>query len=204
MAQAPGCLRPVQQHSTFGVRHNTASTELAEPISHVWLLETSTSLSLLQDGQCLIDRVYPAHAQVSAKETLDPGTLFARIRHETDADLGDGEWQGVVHDTRAIACLDCTIEQDIVLRTPEIHDLGLKDSSPSGSIRPGRNLGEDEPPQVSTHLVFLRESLPHLLVEPIEDTGQVWPAVPGIQVQRVLKRLSIAGEKVMGVNQLRG
>ena len=82
-------------------------------------------------------------------------------------------------------------------------DLGLKDSSPSGSVWPGSNLGEDELTQVSAHLVFLRESLSHLLVESVEDTGQIWTAFPCIQVQRLRKRLSIAGEKVIGVKQLR-
>src|SRR5215813_7306530 len=56
---------------------------------------------------------------------------------------------------------------------------------------------------MSAHLVFLRESLSHLLVETIEDTGQIWPAFPCIQVQRLLKRLSVAGEKVVGIKQLR-
>jgi hypothetical protein len=134
---------------------------------------------------------------------LDPGALVARIRHETDTDLGDREWEGVMHCTRAIARLYRTIEQDIVLRAPEIRDPGLKDSSASRSVRPGSNLGEDEPPKVSAYFIFLRESLSHLLVELVEDTGQIWTAFPGIQVRRVLKRLSIAGEKVICLKQLR-
>jgi hypothetical protein len=90
-----------------------------------------------------------------------------------------------------------------MLRAPEILDLCLKNPGSSRSVWPGSNLGEDEPPQVSAHLVFLSESLSHLLVEPVEDTGQIWPAFPCIQVQRLLKRLSIAGDKVIGVKQLR-
>jgi hypothetical protein len=202
MAQTPGRLGAVQQHGTFGIRHNATAAEFAEPVSHVWLIEASTRLALLQDGQCLIYRVHPSHAQVSAKEALDPGTLFARIRYETDADLGNGEWQGVVHHTRAIARLYSTIKQDIALCAPEILDLSLRDSRPSGSVWPGSNLWEDDPPQVSAQLIFLRESLSHLLVEPVKDTGQIGTTFPCIQIQRLRQRLSIAGEKVIGGKQL--
>jgi hypothetical protein len=51
-----------------------------------------------------------------------------------------------VHDTCAIACLYSTIKQDMMLRTPEVLDLRLKDPGSSGSVWPGSNLGEDEPP----------------------------------------------------------
>jgi hypothetical protein len=89
------------------------------------------------------------------------------------------------------------------LRAPEILDLGLKDSGPSGSVWPGSNLGEDEPPQVSAQIIFLRESLSHLLVEPMKDTGQIGTTFPGIQIQRLRQRLSIASEKVISGKQLR-
>jgi hypothetical protein len=124
----------VQQYGAFGVRHNTAATKFAKPVSHIRLIETSTGFSLLQDGQCLIYRVHPAHAQVSAKQALNPGALFADIRYKTDADLGDRKWQSVVHDARAITRLNSAIKQDIVLCAPEILESGLKDSRSSRSV----------------------------------------------------------------------
>ena len=110
MTQSPRSGRLVEQDGALREGHDPSTGQFTELVVLLRLAEPRPGFPSFQDRDRFLDRILSTCAQISTVKALDPRTLFTCVGHETDTDLGDREWQGIVHDTRAVARLYSAIK----------------------------------------------------------------------------------------------
>jgi hypothetical protein len=116
--------------------------------------------------------------------------LVALVGNKANANLGDSDWKRIVHNAGAVASLDSSVEEKATMNALNLLDLCLVDAT-----IPGRAVPQAEPGEylISNRLsdsVFLVDCLRDFLFESAVERRQVFPRLPGVQIQRTSERLT--------------
>jgi len=180
----------MEEHGPFRVGHDAASGEVAKPITRAAGVKPCPPLAMLKHFQGFFKGIKAANSEVSPVEPVHPRALIALVGNEAHTNLGDGDRQGIVDNTRPVASLDDAIEKDATMDPLDLIKACIPDAGVGRGIWPCPETGKEFLAALASNAVFLSDCVLNLRLKALIEGSEIFPGLPGVEVQRLTQWLT--------------